>query len=187
MRERRDDRAAEKKRESRADERSRGVHRHGPAELLAWERVSQQRVGGGRERGFSGTNAESGYQQVPETARQSASGRSDAPEEYSEKDDERTRAAVRDSRDGNAHDGVEERKREPVHDGELGVAQAEIGPDRLDEQRHDLAIDERHDIRDHQHGDDVPRVGGRAAVTSGGARHHGFGGKSSHVIASICE
>ncbi|MNH27023.1 hypothetical protein D3C79_871150 [compost metagenome] len=77
---------------------------------------------------------------MQEVLAQAAGCRRQAPEHDADGDDLRSGEAVGQIGDGHAHEGVEQRKGQPVQQAELGVADLQVGFDRLDHQRQDLSI-----------------------------------------------
>ena len=89
------------------------------------------------------------------------------------------------ARDRDAGDGVEEREREPGEEPHRGVADAEVGLDRLEQDGEDLAVDEVEDVDDEQHAEHV--VGVRARVRAGvGRRGWVRGAGGSRQSAAVC-
>ncbi|MNI43260.1 hypothetical protein D3C73_975850 [compost metagenome] len=80
-------------------------------------------------------------------ARQATGRGRQAPERHADRDDLRARIAVGQQGDGDAHDGVEQRKRQAVQQAELRVGQLQIVLDRFDHQRQDLPVDEGKYVR----------------------------------------
>ncbi|MCY1458062.1 hypothetical protein D9M71_754150 [compost metagenome] len=77
---------------------------------------------------------------MQEVLAQAAGCRRQAPEHDADGDDLRSGEAVGQIGDGHAHERVEQRKGQPVQQAELGVADLQVGFDRLDHQRQDLPI-----------------------------------------------
>lgn len=150
--------AAHQEGQAATDERADRVDAHGAAEFLLGEHVAEHRVGRGRQGRFANADANAREEHVQEVLAQAAGCGRQAPEHHADGDDLRPAEAVGQIGDGHAHEGVEQRKSQPVQQAELGVADLQVGLDRFDHQRQDLPIHKRKDVGDHAQGHHVPLV-----------------------------
>src|SRR6185295_11669217 len=72
--------------------------------------------------------------------------------------DQAPAVAIRESRDRQSEEGIEEYERGPEQDADLHVGDIQIAFDRPHQQRHDAAIDGRDQQTYRQHAERVPRA-----------------------------
>jgi hypothetical protein len=90
-------------------------------------------------------HAEPGPRELGEAADEPGCGGHRAPHGEADRDDRAPRASVGEARDRDAGEGVEEREGDAGEEAHRGVGDAEVGFDRLDQDREDLAVDEIED------------------------------------------
>src|SRR5262249_40031908 len=97
--------------------------------------------------------------------------------QHAGRDDRDAVAAIRQPSDRNAEQGVESRERDAAQQADLGVSDAEVVLDGSEQQRQNLAVDERERIQQCEDTDGVPHVGqrGTATVLPFESRPSGFG------------
>ena len=103
-------------------------------------------IGRRRERRLAHAHTHARQQQLAEVPRRAASRGHEAPDADPPRDDRAPAPLVGQPRDRESQHGVEEGEREPAEQAHLGIGEAEIALDRVNQQGEDLAIDVRGDI-----------------------------------------
>src|SRR6202012_2610936 len=106
---------------------------------------------------FTDADTNPSQHDLPESSRQTGEHRHDAPQEYADTDQTRARASIRQPRDGNTRDGVENREN-AIHPRDLTVAYVQIGLNRSNDDGSNLPIDVGNYRAKYQHADDEPGV-----------------------------
>ena len=168
------DRPADDQRKTDAEDRADGVHRQRPGAFLRRKAVSDHRVRRGRQARLAHADADAREEERQEAVGKATGRGHHAPERHAHRDQVAARAAIREPRERDTHDRVEEGERQAAQQAELGVGDRQVALHRLDQQREDLAVDEGGGIgRDeqHHHGPGArrlgPRLGARTRINLG--------------------
>ena len=124
------------------------------------EIIADHRISAGRQRRLPHAHANPREEQLDKTPRQPAQRRHHTPHRDANRDDRRPLPAIHQPPDGNAHDGIKQRKGKAVEQAELRIADLQRLADRPDHQREDLPVNKAERIGDDQHGHDIPCIGG---------------------------
>ena len=149
---------------------ARVVDRDRGGALLRREVVGDERVRGRAARRLADADADARERQVQVGLRRARERGHRAPHREADRDQVAAHAVVGPARDRDAGDGVEDREREPGEETHLGVRRAELGLDRVDQDRQDLPIDEVEDVDDEQDEEDVIGVRRRHRLAFRGRR-----------------
>ncbi|MNN47374.1 hypothetical protein D3C81_1617910 [compost metagenome] len=106
--------AADQEGHASADERADRVDGHRAAEFFPGEHVAEHRIGRRRQRRLADAHANPCQEHVQEVLADPAHCRGQAPERHAHGDDFWPREFVGQQGDGHAHEGIEQRKRQPV-------------------------------------------------------------------------
>ena len=112
------------------------------AALLGREVVRDDRVGGRGARSFANADADTRRKHLRIGVRHPAQRGEDAPEDRACAEDVLAAGTVCDRADNDAEDGVEESEVEPRHHPHLAVGETGVALDRLDQDRHQLPVEE---------------------------------------------
>ena len=157
-----DDQSADEQRDTAADRDAHVVEAEGAPELLARERVRDHRVRSRRQRRFADADPDACEEQLREISRHAAECRHQRPDDDADGDDLLAVHPVGEPADRNAEERVEDRESEALQQADLRVRDLQVAFDRLDQQRDDLAVDEREYVEDQQRYDQVPALPLRA-------------------------
>ena len=186
-----DDQAADHQAEPAAEVDAARVDREHGRAAARRKGVGEHREGRRRRARLADADADARRGELAEAAREARERRHQAPEGEADRDQRAPVPDVGEPPERNAEDRVEDGEGGAVEEADLGVAHAEVGFDVLGQDRDDLAVEEVEDVDEHQHAEQVIRVGaadlgrglglavrcGRARLARprlGGARHRGI-------------
>ena len=144
-------RAAQQEHDSRPHHPAHDEHRHRQRNLVRWEAVADDRIGPGGKPGFAATHQRARAGQRGKPRRQSADPRAHAPDDDAAEQHPAPAAAVEHQAHRHRADRVKHRKGRPLQQPDLGVGKPEVVLDRVDHQRHQIAVGEAADVEHEQH------------------------------------
>ena len=170
------ERPAEQRRETRSDGAPRGEEPARAGDLPRREQVGDHRVRGRGERRLPDPDRGAREQQFAVPVGQRRGRGREAPGRDPGGRDRAPRAAVDEAAEQQAEQDVGRRERRPHQQAQLRVAEREVALERDGEREQHGAVEERRDLRQHEHGERGPGTG--AGGGEAGWRRRGGHGKS---------
>src|SRR5580698_6367067 len=142
-----------------ADERPHHINEECATAISRREAVCQDRAGGWRQTCLTGSHHHPGDEKPCEVRCQPASDSGEAPHGHSDCEDSPSAMSVDHAPYKKAHGREKENKREAVEQTDLSVAEMQVGADRDDEKRYDLAIEKAEQTGEEDRPDNVIATG----------------------------
>ena len=171
----RGDGAGESRAKPGAKQCAKGEHGHRHRPVACRELVGNHRSGWWRPAGFADADAESSQYELQHAVRRAAKRNHGRPQRERERDDVAAVGAVRQHCDRHPDADVEQCERGAADQGDAGVGEPQLEPDRLEQRRDDEAIGNVQRVDDRQHRQRVPAPGActrPVTCTSRGRRCH---------------